>query len=181
PVVEVRLMHDLRDDLDPPVLDPEAPDDRLERAVLAVMAEVGAEDVERYALAGGVGRVRERERGVRVAEALDEPCGGDAVDVGPRARDPGAAPRGKRRAMPSTPCPGRTCRGSAQALGRRLPECPGPVAGRRLEVVRGLDAVELALERVQLGAELRNRSAVIRLIAIEVPQDLPTAPYHRLV
>src|SRR5436853_119883 len=80
-IVEVRLMDDLGDQLDAPVLDAEPLDERLERTVLAVMAEVGAQDVERDPLAGGVGGVGERELRVRIAETPDEPGGGDAVDV----------------------------------------------------------------------------------------------------
>jgi hypothetical protein len=78
-VVQVGLVHDLGDQADPGILDAKALDDGLERAVLAVMAEVGAEDIERDPLARRVGGVREAELRVRIAEALDEPGGGDAV------------------------------------------------------------------------------------------------------
>src|SRR5207245_2423906 len=91
------LMDDLGDQLDAPVLDAEPLDERLERTVLAVMAEVGAQDVERDPLAGGVGGVGERELRVRIAETPDEPGGGDAVDVRSRARHPGTPARGQRR------------------------------------------------------------------------------------
>src|SRR5437879_13835500 len=82
-------MDALGDQLDAPVLDAEPLDERLECTVLAVMAEVSAQDVERDPLAGGVGGVGERELRVRIAETLDEPGGGDAVDVRSRARHPG--------------------------------------------------------------------------------------------
>jgi hypothetical protein len=43
--VQVRLVNDLGDHLNAPIFDREAPDQRLECAVLAVMPEVGPEDV----------------------------------------------------------------------------------------------------------------------------------------
>src|SRR5207302_9818242 len=90
---------DLRYGLDPPVLEPESLDQRLERAVLAVMPEIRAEHVEGDALAGGIRRIREGKLRVGIAEALDEPGRRDAVDVRSGPRHPGAAPRGQRRAM----------------------------------------------------------------------------------
>src|SRR5439155_685268 len=79
-VVQIRLVDDLRDELDPPVLEPESLDQRLERAVLAVMPEIRAEHVEGDALAGGIRRIREGKLRVGIAEALDEPGRRDAVD-----------------------------------------------------------------------------------------------------
>src|SRR5439155_18815562 len=166
-VVQVRLVDDLRDELDPPVLEPESLDQRLERAVLAVMPEIRAEHVEGDALAGGIGRVGESELRLRIAEALDEPGRRDAVDMRSGPRHPGAAPRGQRCAM--APASGaRASLRRPQALGRGLPESAGALPCRRLEIVDGLYPVELALETIELGAERRNRSAVARPVAIEL-------------
>src|SRR5262252_5150991 len=85
-VAQVSLVHDLRDGSDAPVLEAEAPDEGLERAVLAVVAEVRAENIERDALARSVGGVGEGKLRVRVTEALDEPRRRDPVNVRPRAR-----------------------------------------------------------------------------------------------
>src|SRR5262249_61091245 len=122
-----------------PVLQVEALDEGLERTVLAVMAELGAEHVERNALARGVGRVGEREHGLGVAESLDQPRRGDPVDVRARAGYPRAAARRQRpRASSGHGGPGLE---RAQALRRRLPQGPSPLARRRLEIVDRLDAV----------------------------------------
>src|SRR5436190_23980799 len=83
-IMQISLVDDLRHDFHAPVLDPEPLDQRLERAVLAVVAEVRAQHIERDTLPRGVGRIRERELRIRIAEALAEPRGRDAVDVGPR-------------------------------------------------------------------------------------------------
>src|SRR5207302_9086247 len=69
PVVEVRLLHDLADRPEPRVLHPKAFDERLERAVLPVMAELRTEHVERDALLRGGRPVGEPEGGLRVEEA----------------------------------------------------------------------------------------------------------------
>src|SRR5947199_5432352 len=45
-VVQISLVDDLRNDFHAPVLDPEPTDQRLERAVLAMVSEVGAQDIE---------------------------------------------------------------------------------------------------------------------------------------
>src|SRR5262245_27925579 len=54
-VAQVGLVHDLCDDLDPPILDAEALHQGLEGAVLPVMAKVRPEHVEGNALARSVG------------------------------------------------------------------------------------------------------------------------------
>ena len=145
------------------------------------MAEVGAEDIERDPLARGIGGIGEGELRVGIAEALDEPGGGDPVDVRSRTRYPGAPPRGQRRAVAPAPCRARTCFRGAQPLGGRLPEAAGARSRRRLQVVDGLNPVQLTLQTVELAAEPRDRSAVVRRVAIEVPEDLPTPLHHRLI
>src|SRR5262249_34824815 len=149
------------------ILQPETLQQRLERAVLAVMPELGAQHVERDALARGVGGIREREDGVRVAEALDEPRRGDAVDVRARTGHPGAAARGQRTRTADAHGRGTRLHG-AQALGRRLPERSGAWAGRRLQIVDRLDAIELALEPVEPGSQLRDGAAVARAVAVDL-------------
>ena len=73
PVVQIRLVHDLRDELHSPVLDTEPPDEGLECAVLTVMPEVRAKHVEGNSLAGSVSGIRKGELGVGITEAFDEP------------------------------------------------------------------------------------------------------------
>src|SRR5438034_1651735 len=67
-VVQVRLVHDLGDDLGAPILDTEPLDEGLERTVLAVMPELRAEHVEGNAFAGRVGSISEGKLGVGVVE-----------------------------------------------------------------------------------------------------------------
>src|SRR2546422_3543900 len=173
-VVQVGLVHDLGHRPDPAILEAEPPDQGLERAVLAVMAEVRAENIKRDPLAGGVGRVGKGKLCLRIAEALDEPGGGDAVDMGSRARDPRAAAGRQRRSVTPAPRAWPRLRG-AQTLGRRLPQTASALPGRRLQVIDGLDAVQLTLQAIELTAELRDRSAVVRLVAIEVPEEIGRA------
>ena len=101
PVVQVGLVHDLRDRLEAPVSEPKALEQGLECAVLALMAELGAHDIERDSLLRGICCVGEREPGLGIDEALDQPCRGDPVDVRARPRHPGAA-RG-RHGGPASP------------------------------------------------------------------------------
>src|SRR5262245_64422787 len=81
------------------------------------------------------------------------------------------------------PAPGgaRPALRRAQALGRRLPERPGALPRRRLQVVDRLDPVELSLEPVELRPELRGREAMGRSLAIELTEDLAASLHHRLV
>ena len=69
----------------------------------------------------------------------------------------------------------------AQTLGGRLPQAARALSGRRLQVIDGLDAVQVTLEAIELAAELRDRPTMIRLVAIELPEDVPTALHHRLI
>src|SRR5215467_1664633 len=117
-VSQIGLVHDLRDDLDPPILDAEALDQGLEGAVLTVTAEVRPEHVEGNALARGV---REGELRIGIAEAANEPGGGEAIDVGPRPRHPGASTGGQGGAVTSASRT-RTRLRRAEPLGRGLPE-----------------------------------------------------------
>src|SRR2546427_9903825 len=144
------------------------------------MAEVRAENIKRDPLAGGVGRVGKGKLRLRIAEALDGPGGGDAVDMGARARDPRAAAGRQRRSVTPAPRAWPRLRG-AQTLGRRLPQTASALPGRRLQVIDGLDAVQLTLQAIELTAELRDRSAVVRLGAVEEAKDVSPALHHRLV
>src|SRR5881628_1146248 len=178
-IMQISLVDDLRHDFHAPVLDPEPLDQRLERAVLAVVAEVGAKDIERDALPRGVGRISKREFCLRIVETPDEPGGCDAVDVRPRSRHPRAPMRMQRHAM-SSPGRPRSCLCGAQACGGGLPELSGPRAGWRVQIVDRLDAVQLALEAIQRAAQLRDR-AVVRQVAIQLGEDLPATLHDRLV
>src|SRR5207245_1836082 len=73
------------------VAQPPSLDQRLERAVLAVMAQLHAGRVERDGVLRKLRGRREHEHGLRVDEALDQPRRGDAIDVGTRAGDPASA------------------------------------------------------------------------------------------
>src|SRR5712692_4409984 len=119
-VVQVRLVHDLGDDLGAAILDPEALDQRLEGAVLTVMSELCAEHVERDALARGIGGVGEGKFRVGIVEAPDEPRRGNPINVRPRPRHPCAAARRQRRPM-ATGRRVRACLHTAKAFSRRLP------------------------------------------------------------
>src|SRR5207244_8730516 len=123
----------------------------------------------------------ERELRVRIAETLDEPGGGDAVDVRrSRARHPGTPARGQRRPV----APARHARGrfrGAQTLGCRLPQGARALPGRRFQVIDRLDPVQLTLQTVELATKVRDRSAVVRLVAIEVPKNVATPLRHCLV
>src|SRR5215831_3472052 len=118
-VAQVGLVHDLRDELDPPILDAEALDQGFEGAVLAVMAEVRSQHVEGNALARGIRRVGEGELRIGIAEAANEPSRGEAIDV--RPRHPGASARGESGAVASASRTGTRLR-RAQPFGRGLPE-----------------------------------------------------------
>src|SRR2546426_3064496 len=144
------------------------------------MAEVRAENIKRDSLARGVGRVGKGKLCLRIAEALDEPGGGDAVNVGSRSRDPRAAARRQRRSVTAARWPWAHLR-CAQTLGRGLPQASSALPSGRLQVIDGLDAVQLTLQAIELPTELRDHSAVVRLVAIEVPEDVPTTLYRRLV
>ena len=179
-VTKVGLVNELSQATEPVVTQPPALDQRLERAVLAVVPEVGAQDVEGHALPRGVGCVREREFRIRIAEAPDEPGGGDAVDVRPGPRYPRAPARGQRRAM-SPPCRTRSRLRGAQARGEvgaesvRLAELHEPPQ-RRLQLGKppgvgggeGLDTHDAVAdpgdERALEGAGLPVRKACLLLI-----------------
>src|SRR5262249_6901664 len=159
--VQIGLMHDLGDHPGPAVLDSEALDERLERAVLAVVPELRSEHIEGDALARGVGGVGKGKLRVAIVEALDEPGGGDAIDVWPRPRHPRAAEGRQRASTASDRCAWMRFDAS-DALGYRLPERPRLHAEGRLEIVDGLDAVELPLEPIELRAEQSDMPALTR-------------------
>ena len=84
-------MNDLGEAGQAAVAQPPSLDQRLERAVLAVMAQLHAGRVERDGVLRKLRGRREHEHGLRVDEALDQPRRGDAIDVGTRAGDPAPA------------------------------------------------------------------------------------------
>src|SRR5262245_64166377 len=179
-VVQIGLVDDLGDQLDAAVLQPETLHQRLERAVLAVVPVLGAQHVERDSFARGVRGVREREDGVRVAEALDEPRRGDAVDVRARTSHPRAAARRQRTQAAGADGRGPRLHG-AKPLGRRLPERSRALTGRRFQIIDRVDPVELALEPVELGPQLCDGAAMARAVAVDLAEHLPASPHDRLV
>ena len=142
-VAQVGGVHDLGERGEPPVAEPGAPQQRLERAVLARVAELGADDVERDRLRRQRVGWREQELGIRVDEALDEPRRGDTVDVRARARDPAPpAQRLERRGGRA----GRGRAGRAQAKLDGLAQALDLAPARRVEEVDRAQALELARE-----------------------------------
>src|SRR5262249_33268901 len=73
--------------------------------------------------------------------------------------------------------PPRPRLGRTQTLGRRLPQRADARADWCLQVIDRLRAVEFPLEGIELAAELRGRSALSSVRAIEMPKNLP-APLH---
>ena len=69
----------------------------------------------------------------------------------------------------------------AKALGRRLPEVAGAPTNRRLQVVDGLDPVELPFDAVQLAAKLSDRAPMAHPVSIKLGEDLPGPLESRLV
>src|SRR5213592_1126131 len=67
------------------------------------------------------------------------------------------------------------------ATGRASAAVSRRAAGRRFEVVDRLDAIQLPLQALELGAHLSEGRAVGRLRPIELGQDLPRSPNHVLV
>src|SRR2546427_460150 len=96
------------------------------------------------------------------------------------ARGPCAAARWQRRAMPAARRP-RPALQRAETLRRRLPQPPSPLTEGRLQIVDGLDPVQLPLETVELAAKLGNGPAVVRAVAIDLREDLPASLHDTLV
>jgi hypothetical protein len=87
PVSQVSLVNDLGQPHETAVAQPCPLDQRLERAVLALMTELYTGRVERNRVLRELRRRREDELRPRIDEALDQPCRRDAVYVGTGARD----------------------------------------------------------------------------------------------
>jgi hypothetical protein len=87
-------VNDLSERHQRPITKTEAPDERLERAVLADVRVLGLEHVEAELarLSCVATRRNELESRVGVDEAPYEPCARDSVDVHPRSRHPRATP-----------------------------------------------------------------------------------------
>src|SRR5262249_2128004 len=87
-VPQIRLVHDFSEAREAAISQLSTLDQRLERAVLAVMAELDAGGVEGDGVLWKLRRRREDEHRGGIDEALDEPRGRDPIDVGSRAGDP---------------------------------------------------------------------------------------------
>ncbi len=178
--MQVRLVHDFGDDLGAAILDPEPLDEGLERAVVAVMPELCTEHVEWDALARGVRGVGEGKFRLGVVEAPDEPGGGDPIDMRPRPGHPCAAGRRQRRPVAADRRV-RACLHGAQALGRGLPKGARAPTDWRLQIVDGLDPVELPLDAIELAAKVRDGAPMTGPVAVELPEDLPASSLRSLI
>src|SRR5207237_8339820 len=102
------------------------------------------------------------------------------VGVGSRWRHPHGAP-GWERAAPTTARRMRRCLRRTHALRRRLPERPRALSHGGLQVIDRLDAIQLAFERVELRAQLRDGASVLREIPVELRKNFTASLYDRLV
>src|SRR5262249_1211775 len=89
-VSQVRLMDDLRESLQAPIVEAGSLHQRLERAVLALMAQLYARRVERNRIVWKLGGRREQKLRFGVDESLDQPRRRDAIDVRSWTRHPSA-------------------------------------------------------------------------------------------
>src|SRR5437867_3607491 len=91
-VAQVSLVNDLSEPDQPAVAQARAFDECLERAILALVAELRSWRVEGDRVLRELRRRCEHELGVGIDEALDQPRRSDAIDVWARARDPPSPP-----------------------------------------------------------------------------------------
>ena len=169
-------MDDLGELGEAPVAEPAALHERLERAVLSLVTELGAEGVERDRVAGELLRPREEELGRGIHEAPDEPRRGDPVHVGARARHP--APAAKRLERDGAL---RRRRGAGRMEPHldRLPEPLDLLPARRVEEVDPAHAPDLPCEPRQLA--LVPRGAAPARLRLEALGDLAVACGERPV
>jgi hypothetical protein len=95
-VAKVGLVNDLGEPGEPAIAQARPLDQRLEGAVFALMAQLHAGGVERDGILRKLRRRREDEHRLGIDEALDQPGGGDAIDVWPRASDPLPPAKGRQ-------------------------------------------------------------------------------------
>src|SRR5262249_40546463 len=90
-VLQVDVVNDLADGAQRRVLELAALEEHLERALVALMGELGLEHVEaQFAGVGAVAFARhELELRLRIDEAADQPGAGNAVDIDALPRHPG--------------------------------------------------------------------------------------------
>src|SRR5207248_9837041 len=147
-VAQIRLVDDLGQAGQTPVPDPEALDERLERAIVAVVTELGPRRVERDRRRREVAGRGEHERRLRIDEPPDQPRRGKPVHVRPRARHP--------RPASNVPQIQRPRRGSLRALGGtslHVDGLPQPLdlgASGRLEEVELANALVLLVQAEDL-------------------------------
>src|SRR5262245_30514143 len=90
-VAKIRFVNELGQAGEPAVAKLGALDQRLERAVLSLMAQLHAGGVEGYGVVRKLRRRGEDEDRLGIDEALDQPRGRDAVHVGPWPGDPASS------------------------------------------------------------------------------------------
>src|SRR6266498_3770789 len=73
------------------------------------------------------------------------------------------------------------CLNGTQALGRRLPKIARAPTDWRLQMVDGLDPVQLPFDAIELAAKVSDGASVVRPVPIELNEDFPTALDGRLV
>ena len=156
---------------------------RLEGAVLALVAELHARGVERDRVLGELRRRREDELGLGIDEALDQPRRRDAVDMRPRPRDP--APPAKLGEIERRARFAAGGFGTSGAHGDGLLETPDLRAAGGVEEVDVADTLMVLGQARQLVPHAGTGGGGLALEALEqlavARGELPVLPVARLV
>src|SRR5215467_642949 len=166
-VSQISLMHDLGKAAQAAIPKPGPLEESLEDAVLPHVAELGPGRIEGNGLRREILGISEQESRLGIDESLDEPRRGQAVDLGPTARNPLSAPKlPKIRHLLSSL---RLFRWSG-AHGDGLPHSLdlGPRRG-----VEEIELVELLVLPLELGQLSLDSLAGSRRLFVEVLQQLP--------
>src|ERR1700682_2615234 len=170
PVAKVRLVNDLGEMREPAVPKAGPLDERLERAIVPDVAELGLRGVEGDRVRGELAGASEEERCLRIDEPLDQPGRRDAVDMGTWTRDPPASPEGTE-----VKCgPVRACRLFGRALTHVncLPQSLDFGASWRVEEVELPKLLEVLGELGQVPVDPRTRGGGLPLEGLD---HLPVA------
>ncbi len=177
-VLEIDVVNDLGDGLEPRRPEAQPPAQDLERAGVPLVRELRLEHVEtQLAGLGDVAlRGHELEARRRVDEAAHEPRAGDAIHRDPRPGDPGAADEVRSRGRGAA----RLGRRRRRAGPQRRDETARRLAPRGAEVVDGRDLLQAALEPRDVALERAPRVLAERP-PTEPPGDGPRLLGERVV